>query len=131
MTEKKRVFSGMQPTGEPHLGNLMGAFENWVAMQDDYETIYCVVDLHAMTVPYQVADMRGWRRGLARMLLAVGIDPDRSLLYYQSEVPQHVELSWILGSLTGLGQLQRMTQFKAKTASSCSPRRRPTRPGRI
>lgn len=114
MTEEKRVFSGMQPTGEPHLGNLMGAFKNWVAMQEDYETIYCVVDLHAMTVPYEVADMRGWRRALAKMLLAVGIDPKRSLLYYQSEVPQHVELSWVLGSLTGLGQLQRMTQFKEK-----------------
>lgn len=114
MSETKRVFSGMQPTGEPHLGNLMGAFKNWVAMQEDYETIYCVVDLHAMTVPYEAADMRTWRRGLAKMLIAVGIDPDRSLLYYQSEVPQHVELSWILGTLAGLGHLQRMTQFKEK-----------------
>ena len=114
MSDKKRVFSGMQPTGEPHLGNLMGAFGNWVSMQDEHETIYCVVDLHAMTVPYRPDEMRSRRRGLARMLIAVGIDPARSLLYYQSEVPQHVELSWALGTLTGLGKLARMTQFKDK-----------------
>jgi tryptophanyl-tRNA synthetase len=83
-------------------------------MQDHYETIYCVVDLHAMTIPYEVEDMRAARIETARMLLAVGVDPDRSLLYYQSEVPQHVELAWILGTMTGLGQLERMTQFKEK-----------------
>lgn len=116
MTERKRVFSGMQPTGgEPaHLGNLIGAFANWVRMQDDYDTIYCVVDLHAMTAPYEVGEFRRARIDLAKMFLAVGIDPDRSLVYYQSDVPQHVELSWVLGTLTGIGQLQRMTQFKEK-----------------
>ena len=93
----------------------MGALRNWVALQDQFdETIYCVVDLHAMTVPYDPADLRARRHESARMLLAVGVDPDRSLLYYQSEVPQHVELAWILGTLAGLGQLERMTQFKEK-----------------
>ncbi len=108
----------MQPTGEPHLGNLVGALRNWVRMQDDYETIYCVVDLHAMTIPYNPADLARERRDLARMILAAGIDPNRSLLYYQSEVPQHVELAWILGTITGIGQLERMTQFKEKSDRS-------------
>lgn len=115
MSERKRVFSGMQPTGEPHLGNLVGALHNWVKMQDEYDTIYCVVDLHAMTTPYDPADLTRDRHELARMILASGVDPERSLLYYQSEVPQHVELAWILGTLTGLGQLERMTQFKEKS----------------
>ena len=110
----KRVFSGMQPTGEPHLGNLIGAFSNWVAMQDEYDTIYCVVDLHAMTTPYDPSAFKQERHDLAKMILSVGVDPQRSLLYYQSEVPQHVELSWILSTFSGLGQLERMTQFKEK-----------------
>ena len=108
----------MQPTGEPHLGNLVGALHNWVQMQNDYETIYCVVDLHAMTSLYDPADLARERRDLARMILAAGVDPKRSLLYYQSEVPQHVELAWILGTITGIGQLERMTQFKEKSDRS-------------
>jgi tryptophanyl-tRNA synthetase len=108
----------MQPTGEPHLGNLVGALHNWVEMQMDYETIYCVVDLHAMTSLYDPANLARERRDLARMILAAGVDPERSLLYYQSEVPQHVELSWILGTITGIGQLERMTQFKEKSDRS-------------
>jgi tryptophanyl-tRNA synthetase len=104
----------MQPTGEPHLGNLVGALRNWVKMQDEYETIYCVVDLHAMTAPYDPVELAQDRHQLARMILATGVDPARSLLYYQSEVHQHVELAWILATLTGLGQLERMTQFKEK-----------------
>lgn len=111
----RRVFSGIQPTGDFHVGSYVGALRNWVALQDEYEeTIYCVVDLHAMTIPFQAADLRSRRHESAKMLLAIGIDPERSLLYYQSEVPQHVELSWILGTLAGLGQLERMTQFKEK-----------------
>jgi tryptophanyl-tRNA synthetase len=112
----RRVFSGIQPTGDFHVGNYVGALKNWVALQDEYdETIYCVVDLHAMTMPYDPEDMRAGRLETAKMLLAVGIDPERSLLYHQSEVPQHVELTWILGTMTGLGQLERMTQFKEKS----------------
>lgn len=114
----KRVFSGMQPTGRAHLGNLIGAFSNWVSMQDTYETIYCVVDLHAMSTPYEREDLSEGRLRLAKMIIAAGVDPKRSLLYYQSEVLQHVELYWILGTLTGVGQLQRMTQFKEKSDKS-------------
>lgn len=112
----KRVFSGIQPSGDGqlHLGNLVGALRNWVDMQDEYDTIYCVVDLHAMTMPYEVEEFHAGRLVTAKSLLAVGIDPNRSLLYYQSQVPQHAELSWILGTITGLGQLERMTQFKEK-----------------
>lgn len=114
MSEQKRVFSGMQPTGNTHIGNLMGALSNWVSMQDEYETIYNVVDLHAMTAPYDPATFRNERIALAKMILAVGVDPKRSLLYYQSDLPHHVELTWILSVLTGVGQLERMTQFKEK-----------------
>lgn len=108
----------MQPTGRAHIGNLIGAFDNWVKMQDDYDTIYCVVDLHAMASPFEPDELARSRAELARMILAVGVDPARSLLYYQSEVPQHMELTWILGTLAGVGQLQRMTQFKEKADKS-------------
>jgi tryptophanyl-tRNA synthetase len=108
----------MQPTGRAHIGNLIGAFDNWVKMQDDYDTIYCVVDLHAMASPFEPDELARSRADLARMILAVGVDPARSLLYYQSEVPQHMELTWILGTLAGVGQLQRMTQFKEKADKS-------------
>lgn len=118
MTDKKRVFSGMQPTGVAHLGNLIGAFSNWVAMQNEYDTIYCVVDLHAMSMPYEPAELSESRLRLAKTIIAAGVDPTRSLLYYQSEVAQHAELYWILGTLTGVGQLQRMTQFKEKADRS-------------
>lgn len=114
MTDSKRVFSGIQPTGELHLGNYVGALKNWVTMQDTYETIYCVVDLHAMTLPYDRDDFNTARLETARMVLASGVDPERSLLYFQSDVPQHAELSWILGTMASLGQLERMTQFKEK-----------------
>lgn len=115
MTEKKRVFSGIQPTGNIHIGNYIGAGRNYVRLQEEYETIYCVVDLHAMTVPYDPKDLREGKAIMARMLLAMGIDPERSLLYHQSDVPQHAELSWILGTLAGMGQLERMTQYKEKS----------------
>ena len=108
----------MQPTGGAQLGNLIGAFSNWVGMQDEYETIYCVVDLHAMAAPYEPSELSESRIRLAKMIIAAGVDPKRSLLYYQSEVPQHTELYWIVGTLTGVGQLQRMTQFKEKSDRS-------------
>jgi tryptophanyl-tRNA synthetase len=96
------------------LGNYVGALKNWVSMQDEYETIYCVVDLHAMTLPYQPSALSRQRIETARMVIASGVDPGRSLLYFQSSVPQHPELSWILGNFVGLGQLERMTHFKEK-----------------
>ncbi len=118
MTEqvKKTVFSGVQPSGAMHLGGYLGAFRNWVALQDDdaYDVIYCVVDLHAMTVPYDPAEFHRLRLETAKVLLAIGIDPDRSLLYMQSQVPQHAELAWILSTLTPTGVLNRMTQYKDK-----------------
>jgi tryptophanyl-tRNA synthetase len=115
MSEMKRVFSGMQPTGVAHLGNLIGAFHNWVGMQEEFQTIYCVVDLHAMSSPYDPAELSVSRLRLAKMIIAAGVDPKKSLLYYQSEVPQHTELYWIVGTLAGIGQLQRMTQFKDRS----------------
>jgi tryptophanyl-tRNA synthetase len=118
MTDRKRVFSGIQPTGNIHIGNYIGAGRNYVALQEEYETIYCVVDLHAMTVPYKPAELLQGKRDAARMLLAMGVDPARSLVYYQSDVPQHAELSWILGTLAGMGQLERMTQYKEKADKS-------------
>ncbi len=118
MSDIKRVFSGIQPTGtgEFHIGNLVGALDNWRRMQSDYDTIYCVVDLHAMTVPYDPAEFGRARIAAAKTVLACGVDPDRSLLYFQSQVPQHAELAWILGCITGMGQLERMTQYKEKAA---------------
>lgn len=111
---KKTVFSGIQPTGVVHIGNYLGALRNWVALQDSYDTIYCVVDLHATTVPYDPQELHKSRVATAKLLMAVGVDPTRSLLYFQSQVPQHAELSWILGSMTPLGALNRMTQYKEK-----------------
>ncbi len=113
---KPRIFSGVQPTGNIHLGNYLGAFRNWVQLQDEYDAIYCIVDLHAMTVEYNPAVLASSRIETAKVLLALGIDPDRSLLYCQSQVPAHAELAWILGTMTPMGVLNRMTQFKDKTA---------------
>jgi tryptophanyl-tRNA synthetase len=114
VTDKKRVFSGVQPTGNVHVGNYIGAFKNWVEMQETWETIYCVVDLHAMTVPYDSEEFVRHRIDMAKAVVACGVDPDRSLLYFQSHVPQHTELTWILSTITGIGQLERMTQYKEK-----------------
>lgn len=114
MTDRRRVFSGIQPTGELHFGNLVGALDNWVKMQADYEAYYCVVDLHAMTVPYDPAELGQARLDTAKLVLAAGVDPARSLFYFQSQVPQHAELTWILGTISGIGQLERMIQYKEK-----------------
>lgn len=111
---RKTVFSGIQPTGNIHIGNYLGALRNWVALQADYDCTYCVVDLHAITVPQDPAAFQIERLDAAKVLLAMGVDAARSLLYYQSEVPQHTELSWILSTITSTGQLNRMTQFKEK-----------------
>ena len=111
---RKRVFSGIQPSGDIHIGNYMGALRNWVAMQDDYDPVYCVVDLHALTLPQAPAALAEARLRTAKILLAAGIDPQRSLIYHQSQVPQHSEMSWILGTLASMGQLGRMTQYKEK-----------------
>jgi len=111
-----RVFSGIQPSGELHIGNYLGAVRNWVALQADHECIFSIVDLHAITQPYEARDLAGRTLEMAVGLLAAGIDPERSTLFVQSHVPEHTELAWYLGSVTPLGDLERMTQFKDKSA---------------
>ncbi|WP_400994129.1 tryptophan--tRNA ligase [Agromyces sp. GXQ0307] len=116
-TARPVVFSGMQPSGESlHLGNYLGALVNWVALQEDHDPIYCVVDLHAITVTQDPATLREATRRTAAQYLAAGVDPARSTLFVQSHVPAHTELAWVLGSLTGFGEASRMTQFKDKSA---------------
>jgi len=110
----ERVFSGIQPTGTAHIGNYLGAIRNWVAEQDVYDNIYCIVDLHALTVPREPDELRAGVRQLAATLLACGIDPKRSALFVQSHVHEHAELAWIFDCITPLGWLNRMTQFKTK-----------------
>jgi tryptophanyl-tRNA synthetase len=109
------VFSGIQPTGGFHIGNWLGAVKNWVAMQDNYRSLYCIVDLHAMTVSYDAAQMPARVMELTAELLASGLDPQRSVLFVQSHVPEHAELAWILSTVTPFGELSRMTQFKEKS----------------
>jgi tryptophanyl-tRNA synthetase len=112
----QRVLSGIQPTADSfHLGNYLGALRQWVALQDTYETFYSIVDLHAITVPYEPAALRRRVKVAAAQLLAMGVDPARSTLFVQSQVREHAELTWILGCLTGFGEAGRMTQFKDKT----------------
>ncbi|MGC9049052.1 MAG: tryptophan--tRNA ligase [Patescibacteria group bacterium] len=110
-----RLFSGIQPTGLVHLGNYLGAIKNWVSLQNKYESLFCIVDYHAITVPYQPKEMSKKIIDLALDLLACGIDPKKSILFVQSEVPEHTELAWILNTITPIGDLQRMTQFKEKS----------------
>ncbi len=112
-----RIFSGIQPTGELHIGNYFGAIRRWVELQEGNDCIYCIVDYHALTNEDTVPDeLRRARRELALNLLACGIDPERSVLYVQSDVPEHTELCWILGCVAAYGDLTRMTQFKEKSA---------------
>jgi tryptophanyl-tRNA synthetase len=112
--KRERVFSGIKPTGTPTLGNYLGAMRNWVNDQDLYDNIFCVVDLHAITVPQDPAELRANTRQLAALLLACGIDPQRSALLVQSHMPEHAELAWIFNCITPIGWLNRMTQYKAK-----------------
>lgn len=118
MTGKPRAFSGIQPTGGIHIGNYLGAIRNWVLQQDQYDNMFCIVDLHAMTLPYDASELRSRTVEVASALLAAGIDPQRSILFVQSEVREHSELCWILGTLATFGELRRMTQFKEKSKGS-------------
>ena len=111
----ERVLSCIQPTGELHIGNYFGAVKNWVELQDRYECFYGVVDLHAMTMPYNVGELKDNTLQMAIDLLACGIDPEKSILFIQSLVPQHTELAWIFNCITAYGELARMTQFKDKS----------------
>ena len=110
----KRIFSGVQPTGDLHLGNYLGAIRNWVRLQDEYDCIFCVVDLHAITVWQEPAELRASTREVTAGLLAAGIDPARSIVFNQSQVAEHAELAWIFNCVARLGWLNRMTQFKEK-----------------
>lgn len=111
----KRVFSGIQPTGRVHIGNYLGAVRNWVAQQDEHEAFYCIVDLHAMTMPWDPLVLRQETIAKAAELLACGIDPDRSVLFVQSHVPEHTELEWVLTCVARMGELRRMVQFKDRS----------------
>ena len=110
-----RIFSGVQPTGNLHLGNYLGAIKNWVNMQDDFECIYCIVDLHAITVAQDPAELTANTREVTAGLIAAGIDPERSIIFNQSRIAAHAELAWMLNCHTPLGWLNRMTQFKEKS----------------
>ncbi len=110
----KRIFSGVQPTGSTHLGNYLGALRNWVALQHEYESIFCIVNLHAITLPQDPKLLAAKARELARIYLAVGIDPKVSTIFVQSDVPAHAELTWVLNCIARVSELERMTQFKDK-----------------
>ena len=114
MEQKKRIFSGMQPSGVITLGNYLGALKNWTKLQDEYDCLYCIVDMHAITVRQDPVKLRKQARDLLVQYLAVGLDPEKNIIYYQSHVPQHAELAWILNCYTYMGELNRMTQFKDK-----------------
>ena len=113
-----RIFSGVQPTNNLHLGNYLGAVRNWVRMQKDYDCIFCVVDMHAITVPQDPADLCGKTREVTALYIACGIDPEQSTIFVQSHVSAHAELAWVLGCMTPIGWLNRMTQFKEKAGKN-------------
>jgi tryptophanyl-tRNA synthetase len=111
-----RIFSGIQPSGELHIGNYLGAVRNWVELQHQIESFICIVDYHAITIPYEPADLRRRTREMGVSLLAAGIDPERTTLFVQSRVQEHTELAWIFNAITPLGELERQTQYKEKAA---------------
>ncbi|GGJ92661.1 tryptophan--tRNA ligase [Pilimelia anulata] len=123
VSSRERLLSGIQPTADSfHLGNYLGAVRHWVAMQEEYEAFYCVVDLHAITMGHDPAVLRRRTRVAAAQLLAVGVDPERCALFVQSQVPEHAQLAWVLNCITGFGEASRMTQFKDKSAKQGADR---------
>ncbi len=123
MVDRPRVLSGIQPTaGSFHLGNYLGAVRQWVALQDTHDAFYMVVDLHAITVPQDPAELRANTRLAAAQLLAAGLDPERCTLFVQSHVPEHAQLAWVMNCMTGFGEASRMTQFKDKSAKQGAER---------
>ena len=113
--EKKIIYSGMQPTGNLTIGNYFGALQNWVRLHEDYNCLFCVVDMHSLTVRQEPAKLRSAGRDVMALYIAAGLDPTKNIIYYQSHVPQHAELAWILNCYTYMGELNRMTQFKEKS----------------
>lgn len=118
MTQRQRVFSGVQPTGKIHIGNYVGALSLWAENQDRYDNIFCVVDMHALTIPEVIdpATLRAKSRETAALYVACGIDPDKSIIFVQSKVTAHAELTWVLNCVTPVGWLERMVQYKTKSA---------------
>ncbi|MBW7897636.1 Tryptophan--tRNA ligase [Candidatus Brocadiaceae bacterium B188] len=112
---KKRLFSGIQPSGDVHIGNYLGAIKNWIRMMDQYDCIFCIVDYHAITIEYSPQDMQKRILNAAAVNIAAGLDPERCIIFVQSYVPEHTELAWILNTVTPMGHLERMTQFKDKS----------------
>jgi tryptophanyl-tRNA synthetase len=110
-----RIFSGIQPTGQPHIGNYSGGFRQYAATQERGDAFFCIVDLHAITVPHDPAELRDGTLDIAAMLFATGLDPDRSTVFVQSHLPAHAEAAWLLSAATSFGELRRMTQFKEKS----------------
>ena len=120
---RPRVLSGIQPTADSfHLGNYLGALRQWVPFQDSHDAFYCVVDLHAITVPQNPGELRQRTRVSAAQLLAIGLDPDRCTLFVQSHVPEHAQLAWVMNCIAGFGEAARMTQFKDKSAKQGTDR---------
>ena len=111
-----RIFSGIQPSGELHIGNYLGAVKNWVGLQHEAESFFCIVDYHAITAPYEPAELRRRTRDMGVSLIAAGLDPDVTTIFCQSHVPEHTELAWVFNSVTPLGDLERQTQFKDKSS---------------
>jgi tryptophanyl-tRNA synthetase len=118
MSHKQRILSGMQPTSQLHLGNYLGALKNWVDLQHDNECLFCVVDLHAITMPYDRDNLKNATREIAASYMAAGIDTDKCTLFVQSDVPQHTQLNWLLSTMAQFGKLNRMTQFKDKAGKN-------------
>lgn len=112
---KQKLFSGIQPSGNLHIGNYLGAVKQWLDLQDDYEALFCVVDLHAITVPQDPEELRKKTLEIAKIYLAAGIDPEKCVLFVQSHIPEHSELAWILNTLARMGDLDKMTQYKDKS----------------
>ncbi|MBT7121395.1 MAG: tryptophan--tRNA ligase, partial [Clostridia bacterium] len=115
MQDKKTIFSGIQPSGVLTIGNYLGAIKNWVKLQDEYNCYYCVVDMHAITVRQDAAELRKRCLDTMALLIAAGLDPNKNIMYLQSHVSAHAELMWVLNCYTYLGELSRMTQFKEKS----------------
>ena len=118
---KKRIFSGVQPSAIPTIGNYIGAMKNFVALQDEYDCTYCIVNQHAITVPQDPKKLKEQTRSLAALYLAIGLDPEKSTLFLQSDVPEHAELSWILSNITPMGLLERAHSYKDKVAKGIKP----------
>lgn len=112
----KRIFSGVQPSGNLHIGNYLGAIKNWVKLQDEYDCVFCVVDLHAITVPQEPEKLKKQTIEVAKILMASGIDPNKSTIFIQSHIPEHTELTWILNTIAKVGDLTKMTQLKEKAS---------------